>query len=489
MSNPETSFKKSVIDGMTWAVLSAVAVKSMGFISQIFLGWLLSKGDFGIYAIAISVSSLVVPMQNGGVHKILTQRCHEYDTLAPGLFKLALVFNIIFAGFLLALMPVSAKLYDVSELPLMLAIIALSLPLRTPGAILRARLLSDLKFNKSAKISTISSLVRNCSTILFAFAGLGPMSFVLPLLVVAVFDNFAYWYVVREWPWGGRLTWKFFRDIFRDAKWVMFGTLVLHLSLQGDYLVIGLFEDKSVVGVYFFAFQLSIAFSVLFAAGIDSVMMPSFSRMSGQPDRQKSAFIQSFSILSFYIAPVAVLGALFVEPVIHFIWAGKWDVATVATQVLLISLMARLPLSLTLSFLESTGRWKLRACIQAIDTVGVMISAAVGAWLGGVVAIALFVSVYRFVAGLIFSLVGFEFSGVSKMIVVRSNMEISFFTIFIGLLSLFISNELLFNDVIFVKYVVRFFIFSVLLSIYYLLFHKKRVVEIYSYAKFFTKKI
>lgn len=476
MITPELSFRRSVLDGMTWTALGAVAVKSMAFISQIFLGWLLSKGDFGVYAIAISVSSLVVPMQNGGIHKILTQRCHEYDTLAPGLFKLALAFNLILAGLLIALMPVSARIYNVPELPLLLAIIAVSLPLRTPGAILRAKLLSDLGFRESAKISTISSLLRNLSTILFAFAGFGPVSFVLPLLLVAMFDNFAYWYAVKKWPWGGRLTWKLFKEIFPDARWIMLGTLVLHLSLQGDYLAIGLFEDKMVVGVYFFAFQLSIAFSVVFATGIDSVMMPSFSRLSDEPERQKSAFTKAFQVLSFCIAPVIVVAALLIEPIIHILWAGKWDAAIVATQLLLISLMTRLPLSLTLSFLESTGCWKLRAYIQAVDTVGIVVSATAGALLGGVVEIAFFVSVYRLVAGFIFSVVGCSCSGINRGVVVRSNVVVSMVCLFIGFVSINFSNSLLLNDILAVKYVVRVVVFVILFMSYFFFFHKKKIV-------------
>ena len=43
-----------VRSGMLWSLLGTIISKGASFASQLVLGWLLSKEDFAIYAIAIS---------------------------------------------------------------------------------------------------------------------------------------------------------------------------------------------------------------------------------------------------------------------------------------------------------------------------------------------------------------------------------------------------------------------------------------------------
>lgn len=477
---PKISHKESAAIGMAWATASAILVKLMGFVSQFVLGWMLSKDDFGLYALAISVSSLVVPLQNGGIHKILITRCSEYESLAPDLFKLALVFNLFFMAVIFALAPLSEKLYSAPELTGLLAIIGLSIPLRTPGAIIRTKLLNDLRFKENAKISTASSFVRNCSTIVFALAGFGPMSFVLPLLLVALFENFAYWNVVRLWPRGGTLSWKIFKEVFLDARWIMLGALVLTLSLQSDYLVIGLLEDKATLGAYFFAFQLSISFSVLFTVGIDSVMLPSFSRLADDAERQNSAFLKSFGMLSFLVAPVAVGTALFMEPLVHHLWAGKWDVAIISTQLLLLSLLTRMPLALTQSFLESKGHWKSRSYIQAVDTAGIMIAAAVGAWFGGLLLIAISISLYRFAAAFIFSMIGCSVVGIGRRLVIELNGVVVLVALLAGMVAFLIAGTIVPQENYFTESFLSFSLFMLFFGCYSYGFGLNKIKDIVS---------
>lgn len=474
------SHKRASTTGMIWASFSTILVKLMSFISQIFLGWLLSKDDFGLYAISISISSFIVPLQNGGIHKLLIQRCKDYDSIAPDLYKFALVFNIAIMFLLVAAAPASANLFEAKILLYLLVIIALSIPLRTPSAILRAKLLNDFRFKENAAVETASSFLRNCSTIIFALTGFGPLSFVLPLLVVALFENLAFAYLVRQWPKGGVLSWDIAKELFLDAKWIMLGGLLLTLSLQGDYLVIGLIKNPTILGTYFFAFQLSISFSVLFTSGINSVMMPSFSKLSDQPKRQKDAFLKAFRLLSFVVAPFVVAMALLMEPCIDFLWAGKWNATIITTQLLLLSLLTRLPMVLSQSYLESKGYWKLRSLIQFIDTIGLLFFAAIGAWSGGVLSIAISISSYRLITGFIFCIFGCYFAGIRKKLIIKYNGIVSINSLLAGVLGIYISKIAVPNQSQLIESLIALTMFLTAFMIYSWFFKQQDLKEVLS---------
>lgn len=409
------SHQRTASLGMLWITVSSSIAKIASLLSQIVLGWVLSTEDFALYAIAISISSLVWSMKNGGLHKVLLQRGAEYANLASNFFRIALIFNLLIMTILLICAPIAAKIYSSPSLPPLIWVIALSVPLTTASMVFRSKLSIDLKFGILAKIESISAILRYGSMVVFALSGFGALSFALPLIVVALFEWFATWRYVRRWPRRAAPLWPLFRDTFRDSRWVIFSALVVTLSMQGDYLLIGLLENKLILGIYFFAFQLTVAFAVLFSGGIDAVMLPSFAKLAAQPLRQSDAFLKATRVLSLITTPLSICAALLIGPAIHAIWAGKWDSSIIVAQLMLLTLITRLPLSLAFAFLEAKGLWRARALIQGSDSIGMIVAAGIGVWFGDLLSIAICSSAYRLVGGLIFCLIAVRVSGTSAI--------------------------------------------------------------------------
>lgn len=404
MNPPSTpsqdSLTRQTAGGMLWVAGSAVVGRLASFGSQLVLGWLLTPEDFALYAIAVSATAFLWAIRNGGLREVLTQRGREYADLAPGAFRIALCCNLALALLLAALSPALARIFDAPALPPLIGIIALFVVANTPATILLARLSIDMRFSTLGKISSLSMTLRHLAAIAFALLGFGAASFVLPLLLVAVFDGGAYLLALRSWPQGGLPVRMVLRQTLPAARWVMFGTFAAALLEQGDYLALGLLQDKHTIGLYFFGFQLSVAMESLFISGLQSVMLPAFTRLADQPERQRSAFLRSCGMISFLAAPICLGMAVAADPLIHLLWAGKWDAATPVFQLLLVSLFARLLAPLSLALAESRGHWRLRSLLMAADGLGLVTSAALGATLGGLLSVALWVSGYRILSGL-----------------------------------------------------------------------------------------
>ena len=391
-----------VTTGMLWATFGTLASKSASLAAQLVLGWVLSKEDFALFAIAISWSTIILALRNGGTQRLLIQQSSKYEECATVFFKIALLFNGL--GFLLLAFaaPGLSSLYDSPELTLMLWIIALSLPLNTASMVFQAKLSSDLSFQKLTQLNIWSAILRHGSMAGFALIGLGPISFVLPLLVIALFETIGGWYLVGKWPADLPLTWRKMRVVLRDSRWIMLTTLAGILAINGDYLAISLLQSKETLGVYYFGFQLTFSMAVLFTNGVESVMMPTFSRLDHDQERQKVAFFKAVRTLTLGATLICFATFISAGAVVHGLWGGKWDSAIPVVQLLALSLPIKMVMPLCRSLMEGRGEWRLISALLLADGVGTVIAGGFGAWLGGVTAIAGVVSLYNLVFGLFF---------------------------------------------------------------------------------------
>ncbi|MCC6140071.1 MAG: oligosaccharide flippase family protein, partial [Nitrospira sp.] len=389
--------------GMVWATIGTIASKLASLGAQLVLGWVLSSEDFALYAIAISWSTIILALRNAGTQRFLIQKgSGGYDGFASICFKIALLFNGV--GFVLLALaaPALSHLYESTSLNTIIWIIALSLPLNTASLIFQAKLSSDMSFGKLTQINIWSAILRHGSMAAFALTGFGPLSFVLPLILIAVFETLAGWHMVGAWPPKQRLTWPAMRDVLRDSRWVMLTSLASILVMNGDYLAISLLQSKETLGIYYFGFQLSFSLAALFTNGVEAVMMPAFSRLHHDQERQKLAFFKAVRVLMLGATLACFALVLAATPLIHGLWGGKWDRAIPVVQLLALSLPVKLVVPLCRSLIEGRGEWKFVSRLLLTDGIGTLIAGGLGAWLDGLMTIAAVVSGYNLVLGLIF---------------------------------------------------------------------------------------
>src|SRR5712692_3850148 len=402
MTDSRTPLSGLAATGMLWVSVGTVASKLASLGAQLVLGWVLSTEDFALYAIAISWSTIVLALRHAGTQRFLIQKGSSYDEFASICFKIALLFNGI--GFVLLALaaPGLSHLYESKSLNGIIWIIALSLPLNTASLIFQAKLSSELNFGKLTRINIWSALLRHGSMAAFALMGFGPISFVLPLIVIAGFETVAGWYMVGAWPPNRRLTWQAMRGVLQASRWVMLTSLAGILVMNGDYLAISLLQTKETLGIYYFGFQLSFSLAALFTNGVEAVMMPAFSRLHNDQERQKVAFFKAARVLMLGATLACFALVLAANPLIHGLWGGKWDSAIQVVQLLALSLPIKLVMPLCRTLMEGRGEWRLVSTLLLADGIGTVLAGGIGAWLGGVMTIAVVVSGYNLVFGLMF---------------------------------------------------------------------------------------
>lgn len=383
-TTPRLAMGKAVSSGFSWLTLSMLAGRVFGLIAQYFLGNWLDEDEFGVYFIAISIAALVKVFHDGGVSQVLIQRgSDEFNRLAGAGFWLSFASGLIVGGLLAIAAPILAHWYEMPELAPLVWIIAASLPLGAPGAMLRAKLRLDLRFQAFSMIVLGWFAIRHFGSIGLALIGLGAMSMVLPLLFNVFFEWIAGYKATRMAVWLRPPQFHEWPGIFRDSVWVVITAVFRGLSRTGDYLVLGFMVAQGTLGKYGFGYLVTTQVVEMLAANLRHIMFPVLSRLTESPERQRRAIIKTTRMLVLAAAPASLALAVTIRPIEMLFFGGKWAEAVPLMQILAVAAPIRMFSDILSAALSSKGEFNTTARLTLLEGLFLMASAALAVWLFG----------------------------------------------------------------------------------------------------------
>jgi O-antigen/teichoic acid export membrane protein len=371
------------IEGSVWVIGATGAAKALGFACQLALAWFLTKKDYGVYAIAISLSVFLSVLRDGGLPMVLERKGSQFDWYAGPVFWMMLAMNTA-TGVLIALIAgPAAKLYHIPELAGVITLFAVTIPLSVLPSILSVRLAVDLRFRELGLIQVVSATLRNGLLLFFAWAGFGARSFLLPILITSVTDSLLLWMATRYSPWAMPPKFRLWSELFSGGRWVLLGTFSIALGNNGAYFLLGEFLSSDVVGTYFFAYQLVVQLGVLLSDNVYQVLVPSFVRMGPDIPRIRAAVPRALSVVVLIGAAASLSIAAVYEPLERVLWHGKWAAATNSVHILAIVWPAAAGVSVLRALQMATGHFRQWGIVTLIGALGSVSGTAIGAYVGG----------------------------------------------------------------------------------------------------------
>lgn len=362
--------------GFGWMTGATAASKVLSLLAQIALGRLLLQDEFGVFAVALSISWFAQTFRDGGVRQILIQRGIEgYKEFVGPIFWISLAFNSGVALLMAAAAPLAVVAYDDDRLLNLLLVMALAMPLHTPGSILQARLWSEMRYGAVGAVVLVASVVRFGGMVLLAWLGFGAMSFAIPMVAVALANWLVAQMFVWDFPWMRPAHLRRWPTILHQAKWVMLGALGTAMQTSGDYFVLGLIFSKSVVGVYYFAYQLTAQIYLMLAMNFQQVLFPAFARLRNEPDRQRQAVLRALRVLVLAASLTSFALAVVIGPLEQLLWEGKWAAAVPAVQILALFFPIRILTGVVNALLMGQGRFRYWSMLSTILGAGVLLAA------------------------------------------------------------------------------------------------------------------
>ncbi|MCP3993430.1 MAG: oligosaccharide flippase family protein [Actinomycetia bacterium] len=392
----KVSRRSRLVRGGVVMTLVSVANRISSFIAQLFLGQLLFPEEFGLFAIAVGLTNIGAAVRSALQPVLIGHLEHDhaafdrtYRTTMTGLWLLAAV-GVAGSGL------IESTLRAPGLQPLLI-ILLVTMPFQVLGGFGMARISHSLEFNSVGKAQTAVPLARHISTVGFAFAGLGPLSFALGGVVsvaaeLATLSRYTS-LVVRPGLFSAQTIADIRSSVSRftsgiDRRWIWGSAIALNLAASGRYPVAAIWTTKQVIGLYYFAGGLTAAFWLPLYLAVNTVLVPGFVTLRTKAERRDRTMetVETFAVLG-----VLLFNGLsvMIVPLTHLMWAGKWDSAIPA--LLALSLFAPLQFihPVVHAIQRGTGAWNLYMLDISAYAVLTIIAASIGAYIGGLASLAL----------------------------------------------------------------------------------------------------
>jgi PST family polysaccharide transporter len=166
------------------------------------------------------------------------------------------------------------------------------------------------------------------------------------------------------------------------------------LILQGDYMMLGLFHNTTVVGIYYFAFNLSVQTAMVVGENLINVLFPTLSQLQSDPRRQTRAYLNAARLLATVGIPMCLLQAAVADPAIRLLVGAKWIPSIHVLEMLSCAIALSMVGNTAASMLKAQGRFRLLLATTACASVMFLIIVGIASFVGHALSVAVGVFIF-----------------------------------------------------------------------------------------------
>jgi PST family polysaccharide transporter len=386
---PQAALGRHTALGFIWMLGQAVVTKGAGIIGQIVMARILLPHDFALVALTYSVSSFPNLIRDAGLQTILVQRQRHLRRWIGPVFWLSLVLGVAAAIIMAIAAPLAARVYAQPGLTGLLLVVAVGSIVGAAGTVPNALVQIHLRFRFQALLGLVFSILTLGLNVLLAYRGWGAYSFIVPLMLNNGLRSAVLWIAALPIRMPLRFQPRRWRWVFSDSgALLMAGVLGMAIS-QGDYLIVGLFHrHDDTVGIFFFAFNLSMQTLVFLTVNLGSVLFPALAKFQHDTPRQMQAYLRTAKALALVGIPLCFLQAALCDPGFHLVFKPTWYPAIHVTEVLSLAMAVRTVGMTWLTLTAAQGRFRMQLVLNFIFCILFLSSVAIGASLGGALLVA-----------------------------------------------------------------------------------------------------
>ena len=382
------SLGSRVVAGAKWTTLSSVGVQVLLLIRSIVLARLLTKDEFGLAGLALTVLAAASVFTNFGLQASIVAkpatgsgRRRQLDTV----FTVELGRAALLAGLLVLLAKPAAAFYGddrLTKILLVLAILPLVQALTNIGMVMYA---VDVKMLRPAVLDFCSAAAATVAAVVFAVLTHDAFAVVLAQLA-ATCVAVALSYLLH--PYRPRLAFDLsaFRDAFAFGKYVfLIGTLVF-VTTVGDNIAVGRLLGSVELAGYLVAYALANLPQTLVSRILGTVLFPSFAEAArGDADllrgRVRRSLVVGGGMLTLITAPMIVVSVY----LLGALYGTKFESATRVLQVLMIVGLCRGLIQIISPLVMGLARPDLEARSKVLEAaLFLVLVVPLTMWLGAV---------------------------------------------------------------------------------------------------------
>ena len=378
------SMHNRIRSGLAWKVASQVFRQLSRVAVVVILARLLTPAEYGVAAMVLVFSTLVLIFTDLALGAALVQREELSERDRSTVFWTSVTAGVGFTFLGIALSWPLAAFYGEPEVQPLFAVMSVSFLVTALGTAHSALLNREMRFKSLELRMMAGTFVGGVVGIAVAYAGYGAWAIIWQQLAIAAVSTAFLWLFS---PWRPRF-------IFSGASLRslggfsanVFGTRVLfYMNRKLDHMLIGRFLGASALGAYAVAYNVMLMPLSRIAQPVVEVLFPAMSRIQDDRKRMAAMWLRANRMIGAISIP-AMVGLMIVAPeFVATLFGSRWEEAVPVIQIL-----AWVGLLQSLQRLNSS-------VLQACDRTGTLLRYSI---------VVLLASVVAFVGGLHWGIVG-----------------------------------------------------------------------------------
>ena len=319
----EAELKKNIFGGISWKGWSDILQQIFQILFTIFLARLLTKGDFGLVAMALLVNRFVKSVTNASFGTAIIQNQTITENQISAIFYIQLALNSAISITVYLCADYFAGFFDEKELANILRVMSFLLLVQSfqfPGVLLEKKML----YRQLAIAQLVAMIVANSIAVLVALNGLGVWSLVIRLFAQGIIFStgvilFSKWHPIRP-------NFRGLRGIFIFSS-NLFGKNILHFFAENIVgLLTGKFLGKEALGAFNIAYTLAIIPSSKLKGVVSSVLTSALSRVK-EVSLLRNEYLKMLRIITLFFLPLMVFLGSVAKSLIPLLYGDEWVIA------------------------------------------------------------------------------------------------------------------------------------------------------------------
>ncbi len=321
----------AVAAGAAWMVVLRLLQRSLGLISTVVLARLLLPADFGLIAMALSISALVELVTTLGFDLALIRKQGADRDHFDSAWTLGLLFKSAAALAIVLFAHPVADFYGDPRLAAVMygyALIALASGFENIGIVAFRK---ELEFNREFRFQLAKKLLSVIVTVALALYFRSYWALVLGTLFSQL-AGVALSYAMH--PYRPRFCLKKWRDLLGFSSWVLFNNFAIYARERGVDFVTGRLLGAPALGSYRVASEIAALPTTELYMPIMRVVFPGFSKIVSEPERLRRAYLAAQGAVMTATLPASVGVVLLAEPLVLLLLGPNWSAAVPLVQIL-----------------------------------------------------------------------------------------------------------------------------------------------------------
>ncbi len=329
------SLAANVRRGAIWSLLGTVAWRLSAIGITAIVAHILTPHDFGVFAVATIVFTIVSALGEFGVTSCLARADLDADKLAPTLWSVTLVTSSLIAILLYEFAsPISASLgsRDAKDPVRVMALVMLIWGL---GAVPTAQCIREFKQHTLFWANAISFIPGNAVLLILARHGDGAMAYAWSRVAGQAVSCAVVIYSAPKLHMPGVSRYAF-KILFKVGLPLACANFLGYVLQNVDYALIGHLIGPVSLGAYVLAFNVASWSMTVLGNVLNTVSMPAFSRVRNDIAKLRSAVTDSVRLVTLIAAPMCTMTIALARPLVLTIYGSKWSSSAEVLSILTI---------------------------------------------------------------------------------------------------------------------------------------------------------